>query len=186
MSEVVLSWTEERVSALHRMVASGLTAEQIAAELGGVSRNGVIGKVHRLGLNFARAGTVWPKAPAPKTARVAKPSIPRKPAPRPAPVVMAPPEPEIDPTPKLWPKPAGAEAVALDELRARHCRMPLWDILARGGLYCGKPVRAAGESWCAACAKLVYEPRPIRAQEEINAARARWARQLSSDGAFAS
>src|SRR5687768_14524610 len=45
-----MSWTEERIDRLKSMWAKGSTASQIADELGGVSRNAVIGKAHRLGL----------------------------------------------------------------------------------------------------------------------------------------
>ena len=46
-----MSWTDERVELLKRLWQEGLSASQIAAELGGVTRNAVIGKVHRLGLS---------------------------------------------------------------------------------------------------------------------------------------
>jgi GcrA cell cycle regulator len=46
-----MSWTDERVELLKRLWQDGLSASQIAAELGGVTRNAVIGKVHRLGLS---------------------------------------------------------------------------------------------------------------------------------------
>ena len=46
-----MSWTDERVETLKRMWAEGQSASQIAKELGGVTRNAVIGKVHRLGLS---------------------------------------------------------------------------------------------------------------------------------------
>jgi GcrA cell cycle regulator len=46
-----MSWTDERVETLKRMWADGQSASQIAKELGGVTRNAVIGKVHRLGLS---------------------------------------------------------------------------------------------------------------------------------------
>ncbi|HWV60270.1 MAG TPA: GcrA family cell cycle regulator, partial [Sphingopyxis sp.] len=45
-----MSWTDERIEQLRSMWEKGLTASQIADELGGVSRNAVIGKAHRLGL----------------------------------------------------------------------------------------------------------------------------------------
>jgi GcrA cell cycle regulator len=57
-----MSWTDERVETLKRMWNEGQSASQIAKELGGVTRNAVIGKVHRLGLSN-RAGS----APAPVT-----------------------------------------------------------------------------------------------------------------------
>lgn len=46
-----MSWTDERVAKLSKLWADGLSASQIATELGGVTRNAVIGKVHRLGLS---------------------------------------------------------------------------------------------------------------------------------------
>jgi GcrA cell cycle regulator len=62
-----MSWTDERVELLKKLWNQGLSASQIAAELGGgVTRNAVIGKVHRLGLS-GRA-----KAPAPAAARTRK------------------------------------------------------------------------------------------------------------------
>ena len=45
-----MSWTEDRIEKLTKMWEGGSTASQIADELGGVSRNAVIGKAHRLGL----------------------------------------------------------------------------------------------------------------------------------------
>jgi GcrA cell cycle regulator len=81
-----MSWTEERIDRLKKMWQDGATASQIADELGGVSRNAVIGKAHRLGLE-ARPSPVKPgeekekpaaAAPAPKPAPVERPA--RKPA----------------------------------------------------------------------------------------------------------
>jgi len=46
-----MNWTDERVELLKKLWSEGLSASQIAAELGGVSRNAVIGKVHRLKLS---------------------------------------------------------------------------------------------------------------------------------------
>jgi GcrA cell cycle regulator len=54
-----MSWTDERIETLTKMWESGATASQIAEELGGVSRNAVIGKAHRLGLK-ARPSPVKP------------------------------------------------------------------------------------------------------------------------------
>lgn len=67
-----MSWTDERVETLKKMWGDGQSASQIAKELGGVTRNAVIGKVHRLGLsNRAGTGTA---APAAKPALKEKPS----------------------------------------------------------------------------------------------------------------
>lgn len=90
-----MSWTEERIATLTKMWEGGATASQIAEELGGVSRNAVIGKAHRLGLksrpspvkaNEGKASkkkeATARKAPAPK----AKSKGPApSPAPEPAP-----------------------------------------------------------------------------------------------------
>ena len=46
-----MAWTDERVEQLKKLWAEGLSASQIAGRLGGVTRNAVIGKVHRLGLS---------------------------------------------------------------------------------------------------------------------------------------
>ena len=79
-----MSWTDERVETLKKMWGEGQSASQIAKELGGVTRNAVIGKVHRLGLsNRAGSGGSASKA-APKekpAAAAAKPAA--KPAPKP-------------------------------------------------------------------------------------------------------
>ncbi|MFO7757784.1 MAG: GcrA family cell cycle regulator [Roseovarius sp.] len=46
-----MAWNDERVDLLKKMWSEGQSASQIAKELGGVTRNAVIGKVHRLGLS---------------------------------------------------------------------------------------------------------------------------------------
>ena len=68
-----MSWTDERVELLKKLWTDGLSASQIAAELGGVTRNAVIGKVHRLGLS-GRTKTTLPSAPRVRTAR--RPAMP--------------------------------------------------------------------------------------------------------------
>ena len=79
-----MSWTDERVETLKKMWGEGQSASQIAKELGGVTRNAVIGKVHRLGLsNRTTAGAAAkaePKAKAaPKVPAKAKPAAPAEP-----------------------------------------------------------------------------------------------------------
>ncbi|MBB3711630.1 GcrA cell cycle regulator [Limimaricola variabilis] len=84
-----MSWTDERVETLKKMWNEGQSASQIAKELGGVTRNAVIGKVHRLGLSN-RTGVAPQPSPAPQpSAASAQPSAPAaarpEPAPQPAP-----------------------------------------------------------------------------------------------------
>src|SRR3954469_23529852 len=77
-----MNWTDERVETLKKLWADGLSASQIAAELGGITRNAVIGKVHRLGLS-GRAKSPTSAAPRPRKTRphtqhmvrVARPAI---------------------------------------------------------------------------------------------------------------
>src|SRR5260370_33106940 len=67
----VLTWTDDRVEQLKKLWESGLSASQIAAELGNVTRNAVIGKVHRLGLS-GRAKSPSSAAPRQRKARPAQ------------------------------------------------------------------------------------------------------------------
>lgn len=83
-----MSWTDERVELLKKMWAEGQSASQIAKELGSVTRNAVIGKVHRLGLsNRVGPGAegeepeVAAPAPQPEAPRAAEPPRPASPAP---------------------------------------------------------------------------------------------------------
>src|SRR5919106_943832 len=73
-----MSWTEERIERLKKMWHDGATASQIADELGGVSRNAVIGKAHRLGLE-QRPSPVKPgeEKEAKKAAPAAAPAAPK-------------------------------------------------------------------------------------------------------------
>lgn len=102
-----MSWTDERVETLKRMWGEGQSASAIAKELGGVTRNAVIGKVHRLGLSnrnddAAAAAPVAEQAkPEPKPEKKAEkkpaaPKVEKKPAPEP---VAAKPEPEEEEEP---------------------------------------------------------------------------------------
>jgi GcrA cell cycle regulator len=96
-----MSWTDERIERLKKMWAQGATASQIADELGGVSRNAVIGKAHRLGLEQrpspvkpgeekeTKKATPAPATPAPKAA--AKPAAHPAAAAPPSPAPSAPP-----------------------------------------------------------------------------------------------
>ncbi len=64
-----MSWTDERVELLKKMWTEGQSASQIAKELGGVTRNAVIGKVHRLGLSNRVEGPAPSAAAVPAAAR---------------------------------------------------------------------------------------------------------------------
>jgi GcrA cell cycle regulator len=101
-----MSWTDERIEKLTKMWEGGATASQIAEELGGVSRNAVIGKAHRLGLK-ARPSPVKPndKPEAPDApSKLAKPAADAARAEAPARPAAAPAAPR--------PAPAAAPATA--------------------------------------------------------------------------
>src|SRR5882672_9173664 len=84
-----MSWTDERIERLKSLWTKGMTASHIADELGGVSRNAVIGKAHRLGLQ-SRPSPVKPNEPAPRPKAKAKPAAP---APTPEPLAAEAPPP---------------------------------------------------------------------------------------------
>ncbi|MBN2741727.1 MAG: GcrA cell cycle regulator [Rhodobacteraceae bacterium] len=103
-----MSWTDERVDLLKKMWSEGQSASQIAKELGGVTRNAVIGKVHRLGLSNRAGGAAEPAKPEAKAEKVE--AKPVKPTPEPkaaektatpaaAPAAAARPDPAPAPTP---------------------------------------------------------------------------------------
>lgn len=127
-----LPWTDDRVDELRRLIAQGLTASGIAAALGGVSRNGVIGKAHRLKLSL-RNGYYGPAT----VQRVI--AAPVKPPPLPnrggglkqlmKPERLRAKAVAIERTrAKLTVVPPAfhAEPVTLIDLRSCHCRWPMW------------------------------------------------------------
>ncbi|MFM7349258.1 MAG: GcrA family cell cycle regulator [Erythrobacter sp.] len=113
-----MSWTDERIATLRKMWEGGATASEIATELGGVSRNAVIGKAHRLGLK-ARPSPV-------KANEKKKPAAPVARKPAAAPVRAAVPEPAED-------APERAEAPERAPVRAAAPVTPRAEPAADGG-----------------------------------------------------
>lgn len=149
-------WTDERVALLRKLWAEGLTGDQIAAELGGVTRNAVIGKIHRLGLSgrvfVAPTATPAPRPPRPAKAAsapsaksvgkpVAEPISPR-------PVVVPEPIPDVEP--------ADARCSILD-LTEFTCRWPLGTVGRPGFAYCGSGTYGGGV-YCRYHARIAYQP----------------------------
>jgi len=112
-----MSWTDERIERLKSLWTKGMTASHIADELGGVSRNAVIGKAHRLGLQ-SRPSPVKPNEPEPKPKAKAK----EKPQPAPAeakgPAAEAPRPAPPRPAPKPAPAPEPIEEEETAEAEA--------------------------------------------------------------------
>ena len=111
-----MAWTDERIEQLRRLWEQGMTASQIADELGGVSRNAVIGKAHRLGLQSRPSPVKANDAHAAPAAEAAPPPSPvAQPAHRPhapAPVAaVEPASPAAAPSPAATPQaPPAADA----------------------------------------------------------------------------
>ena len=111
-----MSWPDDRVDTLKRMWAEGQSASQIAKELGGVTRNAVIGKVHRLGLSNRTEEAEATPAPAaePAAAPAAAKAAPAAPAAEPQlRVVESTPRPEPVAEEKAEPAPAPESAPAV-------------------------------------------------------------------------
>jgi len=123
-----MAWTEDRVEILTKLWAEGLSASQIAKELGGVTRNAVIGKVHRLGLS-GRA-----KPSSPKKVTGTRSSTPRKRAttrttkPRMPKVASKPVEPTPPAPPPIEAKPLpNGEYATILTIRDHMCKWPIGD-----------------------------------------------------------
>jgi GcrA cell cycle regulator len=151
-----MSWDDERIEQLKKLWSEGLSASQIATELGGVTRNAVIGKVHRLGLS-GRA-----KA---KPAAVARPRKIVKTNLRStsigvrgnlAVVELADAEPEIMPARENVVIPM-SRRISIMELREGVCRWPLGDPLQTDFAYCGADC-GVGKTYCEAHARIAFQP----------------------------
>lgn len=174
-----MSWTDERVETLKTLWGEGQSASQIAKVLGGVTRNAVIGKVHRLGLASRTAAKPEPAAkaakesPAPKTKfkaveKVEQPS-PAKEKAKPVtthkpPVVTstfphppAPSEPLVD----LADVDAAAKKLSLLELNERTCKWPIGDPSKGEFYFCGHPA-APGKPYCSSHVAAAYQPMSSR------------------------
>ena len=108
-----MSWTDERIDQLKAMWEKGMTASQIAEELGGVSRNAVIGKAHRLGLQSRPSPVKANETPRKKPAAAKRPAEPAGAAPDAAPVSRTQPAPaseRVAPAPTSASVPIDADA----------------------------------------------------------------------------
>ncbi len=156
-----MSWTEERVTLLKKLWAEGHSASQIAKQLGGVSRNAVIGKVHRLGLS----GRTTPSRPVKRPPRLARPrprlmadgtvTLPAAAATtgETPPAVFRPlPEPVSLPPLALE---DGAAATILT-LRESMCKWPIGDPADPKFAFCGR--KADCGPYCAEHAKVAFQP----------------------------
>ena len=143
-------WTDENVELLKKLWADGLSASQIATKIGEVTRNAVIGKVHRLGLAGRKTTS---RQPAPRRtsprrngsgragrrlppARFVRPSSPMPPSP---------------------PPPVAALMLPLRQLRDDQCRWPIGDPRKAGFGFCACR-KAPGVPYCGRHAAIAYNP----------------------------
>ena len=157
-----MSWTDERVELLRKLWSDGLSASQVAAELGpGITRNAVIGKIHRLGLAERAKTAAAPRPRAAKAPRqvVAQPratshvvhgNVALAFAPQTFVVARAAPEEEV-----VIPM---SERVTLMELRESMCRWPMGDPTTPEFRFCGAHSPIGSGPYCSHHARVAYQP----------------------------
>lgn len=186
MTDAGGTWSDERVALLKKLWEEGRSASQIAAEIGGVSRNAVIGKVHRLGLSgrikagsSATAKSRAKPAAAPRPRDVASPAvadgeranagpIARKPAPK---VEPAAPrsfaqamQGRVETRAPREPARAEGEHVTIMDLREGMCRWPLGDPTSPDFRFCGAGAHI-GMPYCQHHAQIAYQPSADRRRD---------------------
>ena len=149
-----MGWTEDRVETLKKLWLEGFSASQVAKQLGGgLTRNAVIGKVHRLGLS-GRATPSQPQRPVFKPVRPARPiQAAAVPAPR-----------RVEPTLPAEPRrvvyvaeEAGSATVLT--LGAHMCKWPIGDPATDGFSFCGRASSSEGP-YCTHHSQVAYQAQP--------------------------
>ncbi len=144
-----MSWTDDRVAVLKKLWLEGLSASQIAKQLGGVTRNAVIGKVHRLGLS----GRAAPSQPARAVLRTPRPPrAPSQPTVRREPSAIAH-HPRPEPQRLYVPEEPGMATVLT--LGAHMCKWPIGDPSSDEFTFCGR--RAEG-AYCVEHSRVAFQP----------------------------
>ena len=182
-----MSWTDDRVETLKKMWTDGQSASQIAKELGGVTRNAVIGKVHRLGLSNRAGAAVTPApAAAPEPAEPAAAATPAAPASTIPPAEEDLPEPPMSAARRaiipagqpLPPQPSlneispealakvseiekSAKKLTLMELTEKTCKWPVGDPATDDFWFCGLGVQQ-GKPYCEAHVGVAFQPMSSR------------------------
>lgn len=146
-----MAWTDERVEELKKLWSEGHSASQIAARMGGVTRNAVIGKVHRLGLS-GRAAPAKPKSVAVEKKPVVAPVAE-------APSAPAPERPAVRNVLRDLPSIGDVDAgrLTMSNLGAGECKWPIGDPAAEDFHFCGQAT-VGGKPYCAYHAQLAFQP----------------------------
>jgi len=162
-----MAWTDERVEMLKKLWSEGLSASQIAGRLGGVTRNAVIGKVHRLGLS-GRATTSRIKSHRPRARLPAAQKRPAKSrfAQSGNPALRALYQPEAEPF-----MPSAEELViplaerkSIQTLTECSCRWPIGDPQHPEFHFCGRK-KVPGLPYCEHHARRAFQPPQARRRE---------------------
>jgi GcrA cell cycle regulator len=159
------TWTDERVELLKKLWGDGLSASQIAGELGGITRNAVIGKVHRLGLS-GRAKAPSSSMPRPRKPRPATQMFraPQRPMMRGNTALAAMPSYDYDPEPE--PEvieniiPLGQRCTLL-QLNDDKCHWPIGDPGQPDFYFCGGKT-ATSTPYCGYHGRVAYQPPAAR------------------------
>lgn len=154
-----MAWTDERVERLKKLWTDGLSASQIAADLGGVTRNAVIGKVHRLGLSGrvkTNSSVARPKRqPRLNTFPKANRNSPRQPRTASNVTALSTVRSKQNPVEDLTaPEP---KRVKLVELTERTCKWPIGDPQEEDFCFCGHDVKE-DTPYCEYHCKVAYQP----------------------------
>ena len=172
-----MAWNDERVELLKKLWAEGLSASQIAGRLGGVTRNAVIGKVHRLGLS-GRATTSRMKSlrPRPRATAAANTALARRPVNKSRfgstgnPSVRALYQPDAEPFVAVEELVIPlAERKSIQTLADCNCRWPIGDPQHEEFHFCGKD-KVMGLPYCEFHARRAFQPpQPRRRDREAPA-----------------
>lgn len=154
-----MTWTEPRRELLKKLWSDGLSAGQIAAELGGVTRNAVIGCVHRMGLPGRSRKSPAPRGPKP----VRKAPVRQRPAAATPVADGAPIEPAapLAPLDHSW-IPVG-QRKSLVDLEFGDCRFPIGHPRDADFAFCAGPA-VEGRPYCSAHCKLAFGGLPTRSR----------------------
>jgi GcrA cell cycle regulator len=173
-----MAWTEDRVETLKKLWSDGLSASQIAKQLGGVTRNAVIGKVHRLGLSGRATPSRPARRPAPRPAqpKAPKPAVAKAAKPEAANASQTPAAAKAAPKPSL-PAPQDAQKLPSGEyatvltLREGMCKWPIGDPASTEFRFCGRK-SGSGTAYCEAHSEVAYQPQAKRRRKPGDDAKA--------------
>jgi len=160
-----LTWSDDRVEQLKKLWESGLSASQIAAELGNETRNAVIGKVHRLGLS-GRAKSPTSAAPRPRKTRPAQPMMRvARPVTRGNTALAQAFEVDVEPDPITFDNVVPmSQRLSLLELNEATCHWPVGDPSSPDFFFCGGRALAS-LPYCAHHSRIAYQPATDRRRQ---------------------